>query len=313
MTDRTVTHPKVFPPQLQDNPAARNEISTTELTIPRSRIASVVWHVLDLAGKVERPVFVDIHNVPTQGPFLLVGNHQLFALQDVPYLVRGLRVLRGVRIRGMTDTFQFTVPVWRSWMAGSGGVPGTRENCAALLAAGEPVLVFPGGAREVYKRRDQRYQLLWGKRTGFARMAIAAGCPIIPFGAVGAEDRYHVLLDTDQRVTAPVRVAIHRLAGRDDVGTLLVRGTGPLGIPGTHRLYFQFGAPIPTTPWAGRADEHEALTECRDLVKREIETQIAHLLALRDSDPHRALLPRAVDAVRTALPLRPANNGGRDD
>ena len=94
---------------------------------------------------------------------------------------------------------------------------------------------------------------------------------------------------------------------------MLVRGTGPLGIPGGHRLYFQFGAPIPTTPWAGRADDPEAPAECRDLVKSEIEAQIANLLARRGSDPHRALLPRAVSAVQTALPIRPANHGDRDE
>jgi hypothetical protein len=55
-------------------------------------------------------------------------------------------------------------------------------------------------------------------------MAVAAGCPITPFGAVGAEERFQVLVDTDQRAAAPVRALIRRVAGRSDVGTLLVRG-----------------------------------------------------------------------------------------
>jgi hypothetical protein len=80
-------------------------------------------------------------------------------------------------------------------------------------------------------------------------MAIAAGCPIIPFGA---EDRFQVLVDTDQRVAAPVRALIRRVAGRSDVPILLARGSGPLGLPRLDRLYFRFGAPIPTTPWGGR-------------------------------------------------------------
>jgi 1-acyl-sn-glycerol-3-phosphate acyltransferase len=164
------------------------------------------------------------------------------------------------------------------------------------------VLVFPGGAREVYKRRDQRYQLLWGRRTGFARMAIAAGCPIVPFAAVGAEDRFDVLLDTDLPVAAPVR-AVARRVGRDDVGTLLVRGTTFGLLPGGGRLYFRFGAPIATTPWAGRADDPEARDACRDLVKAEVEAGIAALLALREGDDRRALLPRVGDVVRDALPV----------
>jgi hypothetical protein len=110
------------------------------------------------------------------------------------------------------------------------------------------------------------------------------------------------MLDTDQRVAWPARVLIRRLAGRDDVGTLLVRGTGPAGLPGTERLYFSFGAPIHTTRWAGREDDPEALGECRELVKAAVQRAIDDLLALREEDPGRRLLPRAAEAVRELLP-----------
>jgi 1-acyl-sn-glycerol-3-phosphate acyltransferase len=242
-----------------------------------------------------------VENVPPQGPFILVGNHQLLGIQDLPSLVRGLEVERGVRVRGLADRFHFAIPLWRSILTSCGAVLGTRENCAALLAAGEHVLVFPGGAGGVYKRRNQRYELPWGNRTGFARMAITAGCPIIPFGAVGADDRFGVLVDTDQRLAAPVRALMRRVAGRTDVGTLLVRGSGPLGLPRLGRLCFRFGTPIPTTPWAGREDDPEALAECRDAVKAAVQAHIDYLLRLRDEDPQRRLLRRAIEGVRTAL------------
>jgi 1-acyl-sn-glycerol-3-phosphate acyltransferase len=261
----------------------------------------VVNGVIDASHRVTKPVFLDVENVPAEGPFMLVGNHQLLGMQDLPSLVRGLEVERGIRVRGLADRFHFTIPVWRSILASCGAVLGTRENCAALLAAGEAVLVFPGGAGEVYKRRNQSYELLWGERTGFARMAIAAGCPIVPFGAVGAEDRFRVLMDTDQRLAAPVRALIQRVGHRNDVGTVLVRGSGPLGLPRLDRLYFRFGAPIPTTPWAGRADDPEARAECRDAVKAEVAAHIEYLLSVRDDDPQRGLLPRTVEGVRTVL------------
>jgi 1-acyl-sn-glycerol-3-phosphate acyltransferase len=270
---------------------------------PPSRMAGAVTTAVDAAHRITRPVFVDIENVPTHGPFMLVGNHQLLGMQDLPTLVRGLEVRRGVRVRGMADRFHFAVPGWRELLVRLGAVPGTRENCAALLAAEEAVLVFPGGAREVYKRRGQRYQLLWGERTGFARMAIAAGCPIVPFAAVGAEDRLDVLLDTDATIAAPARVLVRKLAGRQDVGTLLVKGAGPLGLPRLDRLYFRFGAPIPTTQWAGRAEDPQARAECRDAVQAEVEAGIAALRRLRHRDARRSLLPRVGDAVRELLPV----------
>jgi 1-acyl-sn-glycerol-3-phosphate acyltransferase len=249
--------------------------------IPSSRVAGAVGRALDAVHAVTRPVLIGLEHVPPAGPFLLVGNHQLLGMQDLPTLVRELERRRGVRVRGLADHFHFSVPLWRELLVRMGAVPGTRENCAALLAAGEPVLVFPGGAREVYKRRGQEYQLLWGKRTGFARMAIQAGCPIVPFAAIGAEDRFRVMLDMDHRAAWPTRAIVRRLAGREDVGTLLVRGTGPAGLPGTGRLYFSFGAPIQTTRWAGREDDPEALAECRDLVQAAVERAIEQLLALR--------------------------------
>jgi len=58
------------------------------------------------------------------------------------------------------------------------------------------VLVFPGGAPEVNKRRGEKYQLMWKERIGFARLAIQYSYPIVPFAAVGAEESCHDRLPT---------------------------------------------------------------------------------------------------------------------
>jgi hypothetical protein len=105
----------------------------------------------------------------------------------------------------------------------------------------------------------------------------------------------------DSRIAAPVRALVRKVAGRDDVGTLLVKGSGPLGLPRPDRLYFRFGAPISTARWAGRDDDPAALVECRDLVKAEVEGHIAALRAYREGDPQRALLSRGITTVRSAL------------
>jgi 1-acyl-sn-glycerol-3-phosphate acyltransferase len=46
-------------------------------------------------------------------------------------------------------------------------------------------MVFPGGGREVTKRKGQQYQLIGKNCEGFAVMAIEQGYPIIPFASVG--------------------------------------------------------------------------------------------------------------------------------
>eukprot|EP00959_Pyramimonas_sp_CCMP1952_P265617 5553482-Pyramimonas_sp.AAC.1 len=37
----------------------------------------------------------------------------------------------------------------------------TPRNCFKLLQAGQAVLLYPGGAREVAKRKNEKYKLLW--------------------------------------------------------------------------------------------------------------------------------------------------------
>jgi 1-acyl-sn-glycerol-3-phosphate acyltransferase len=276
-------------------------VSTTDtaphLASPPSRVADATRRLLGAAHHVTRPVLLGVEHVPADGPFLLVGNHTLLGLQDAPSMVHELERLRGVRVRALGDHAHFAVPGWRDVLVRLGVVRGTRANCAALMRAGEPILVFPGGAREVFKRRGERYRLLWGERLGFARLAIEHGYPIVPFGAVGADDRFDVVLDSEHPVAAPLRALTRRL-GRTDVGTVLVRGVGPTLVPRPERLYFRFGAPIETTRWAGQHEDPASLRELRDLARAAVEDQIAHLLDLRERDPHRGLLPRVGSALR---------------
>ena len=37
------------------------------------------------------------------------------------------------------------------------------------MERGEAILVFPGGGREVMKRKDEDYVLIWKERLGFVR------------------------------------------------------------------------------------------------------------------------------------------------
>ncbi|MDQ2721815.1 MAG: acyltransferase, partial [Actinomycetota bacterium] len=100
--------------------------------------------------------------------------------------------------------------------------------------------------------KDEKYRLIWKQRTGFARMAIEAGCPIVPFGAVGAEECFDILLDADHPVFAPARAVVGRLGGNWDLVWPVVRGFGPTPLPRPQQFYFGFGASISTDRWAGR-------------------------------------------------------------
>ena len=56
-------------------------------------------------------------------------------------------------MRSLGGHLHFRVPLWRDLLARFGTVDGRPENCEALMRAGESIVVFPGGAREVFKHK----------------------------------------------------------------------------------------------------------------------------------------------------------------
>src|SRR5512139_1917264 len=160
--------------------------------IAAARVLLEPWRLLTA------PVFYGVEQVPTDRPFLLVGNHTLMGVLDVPLMVLGLHQRRGVVVRALGDHLHFQVPLWRDVLIRFGTVEGTRETCEQLMRAGESILVFPGGGREVFKHKGEQYHLIWKNRVGFAALAIAHGYPIVPFAAVGAEECYDILVDADE-------------------------------------------------------------------------------------------------------------------
>jgi 1-acyl-sn-glycerol-3-phosphate acyltransferase len=245
-----------------------------------------------------QPVVLGIEQIPDR-PVLFAGNHTRYSFLDLPLMIRELWTRRRIVVRGLGDHGHYAIPVWRDLLTRAGMVRGTRENVRVLMRDGENVLVFPGGAGEVFKGRGQDYQLIWKQRLGFARLAIEFGYPIVPFAAVGAEEMLRVVVDDQTPVAAQISAVMRRLVGVPLPP--VARGIGPTVLPRPERLYFWFGNPIHTARYEGAAESDTAAREVRDLVKERVERQIEGLLALREQDPARRLRPRATRAVRELL------------
>lgn len=243
--------------------------------------------IISQLGRATSPKFYGIDKV-TDERVLLVGNHTIYGVFDVPFMVAELWKRNRLSIRSLGDHRHYAFPVWREMLELCGAVRGTRENMAELMRRGEPILVFPGGAREVNKRKGEKYQLIWKNRLGFAHMAIEHGYPIVPFAGVGGEEMLDVVMDEHN----PIYGRLIRLS-KQTVGwplPSLVRGIGPTMIPRPQRLYFWFGDPIETARFQGQGvDGARAL---RDEVRHAIEGGIEFLLAERAADPKRRLRNR---------------------
>ena len=65
-------------------------------------------------------------------------------------------------------------------MDGLGFVTGDGPAIEAAVRRGEHVLVQPGGTREGYRSFRHDYEVDWGDRTGYLRLAIRHRLPIVP-------------------------------------------------------------------------------------------------------------------------------------
>jgi 1-acyl-sn-glycerol-3-phosphate acyltransferase len=203
-----------------------------------------------------------IEHVPATGRVMLVSNHS----GQLPYdaLVIGtacfLEPPQPRLVRAMVEFFVPAVPFASYLFARWGQITGTPENCRRLLAADEAVLVFPEGVRGVSKPFSKRYQLAeFG--TGFLRLALETGAPIVPVAVIGAEE---------QAPAVNVR-PLAKLLGLPAFPVVPYPPfVGAVPLPVKYRVYF--GEPIHLT--GDPDDDDDKLDDKIKLVKNRIQSMI---------------------------------------
>lgn len=242
---------------------------------------SAVWNwIVD-------PVFLGHELVNKTGPALWVGNHSLMAFADGSLMLRELYLKHGIVMRSLGLHAHFKVPVWGDQLTKLGAVDGTRENCAAMMQAGEHILVYPGGGGEVMKRQGEQYTLRWKNRTGFARMAIENNCPIVPFATIGADECWDILYDNNRfSRTRLGKWVANRTGLKSEELPPLLKGIGPTLLPKPQRIYFKFFSPVDPVQFAHLPIE-EGAWEMRRKVQAIVEGGMRELLAYREKDSKR--------------------------
>src|SRR5262249_44008516 len=74
-----------------------------------------------------------------------------------------------------------------------GVVPASREAVTAALAAGNSVVVWPGGEVDAMRSWKKRNGVLFAGRRGFGKEAIPSGGPIVRVATVGGTETVFVL------------------------------------------------------------------------------------------------------------------------
>ncbi|MBX9766188.1 MAG: acyltransferase family protein [Bdellovibrionales bacterium] len=176
-------------------------------------------------------------NIPDTGGALIVFYHGLIPL-DAWYYGLQHYIKTGRLIRGLGDRWLFKTPVLKELVQSVGAKEGNPKTAVDLLKGGELVGVSPGGVKEAVAGTAKNYQLVWGHREGFARVATEAQVPVIPAFTVNVESLYrspfsdHPIFQTLYEATRLPLVPIV--------------GLGPLPFP--VKIKTVIGPPIPFDP-----------------------------------------------------------------
>ncbi|NRA44622.1 MAG: acyltransferase family protein [Oligoflexales bacterium] len=155
---------------------------------------SVVQKVYPILNAIRQYHSYEVHgleHVPEKGRAIIACNHSL-ATYDIALLFLEIYDRIGRIPRPLADHLFFKIPYLGELIEELGAVDGDQTNALSLLEKDELIGVAPGGMREALRPSSERYQILWDRRKGFARLAMETNAPVIVAVCPKADDLYDV-------------------------------------------------------------------------------------------------------------------------
>ena len=131
-----------------------------------------------------------LHNIPEDGPVLLVGNHSGGNVTpDTHVFTLAFNTYFGVerRFYQLAHNLVLSMP-GLGLLRKYGTVAASQDNARRALEAGAAVLVYPGGDYEVHRPSWQGNRIDFGGRMGFIRLAIEQDVPLVPVVGIGGQE-----------------------------------------------------------------------------------------------------------------------------
>jgi 1-acyl-sn-glycerol-3-phosphate acyltransferase len=131
-----------------------------------------------------------LHNIPAEGPVLLVGNHSGGNVTpDTTVFTLAFNTYFGVerRFYQLAHNLVLAMP-GLSRLRKFGTVAASHENAHKALDSGAALLVYPGGDYEVHRPIWDANKVDFNGRKGYIRLALEKDVPIVPVVAIGGQE-----------------------------------------------------------------------------------------------------------------------------
>ncbi|AFY47568.1 1-acyl-sn-glycerol-3-phosphate acyltransferase [Nostoc sp. PCC 7524] len=232
------------------------------------------------------------HHIPPQEKVLIVGSHNGgLAAPDMLMMMydwfRRFGVERPVYGLMHPKVWQVT-PQLAQMVAKTGAIIAHPKMAIAALRSGASVLVYPGGAEDVFRPHSLRNQIYFAGRQGFIKLALRENVPIVPAISYGAHDTLIVLADLYKMMQRLHEWGMPWLFDIDPevfpiyVGWPWGLAIGPLpNIPFPVTIQTRVCPPIIFERY-GRdaASDRQYVNECYELVKSKMQQELDQLVLL---------------------------------
>lgn len=161
-----------------------------------ARLAQLI-PFLRVLRRYHRAEVTGVERIPA-GPALYVGNHSgaLYSGDTFLWIAEVYQRLGIEHIPfGLGHSVPLSLPPLHQFLIPLGAVRASHENAHKLFAAGHKALVYPGGDEDAMRPWRLRNRVRFAGRTGFMRLALREGVPVIPVAATGAHSTLMVLHD----------------------------------------------------------------------------------------------------------------------
>ena len=248
------------------------------------RLSAVVENTL---RRYHRAEVLGLHRIP-EGAALFVGNHSAGLLTPDSFILGSALLNRRPPEDlpySLTHEVAISAPGLNQLLAPLGGVRASHENASKIFGQGKKVLVYPGGDEDALRPYRLRKQIRFGGRTGYIRLALRHGVPIIPVVCAGAHETFFVIDDLPwlaKALGAPrwLRLKVWPLTLSVPWGLTL--GPAPPHFPLPSRILLETLAPIAfERKGEEAAADNDYVSRCAETVESVMQQALDRLEAMR--------------------------------